>query len=111
MLFVEPTGSFNLQGALKFNQRIESTVQTTHLRRWARVEIFNDENTLGPMDAYDNLLYNFKHSKHYGCNLAIIVGGNLLVREMILSICDAIDLKVCLKNSLEEARSAVMRLV
>lgn len=102
-LFVEPSGCFNLEGALRLNKIIEDTVETCRSKQWTRLEIFKDINTLGPETAHNELKNNFFHSKKNGCELVCIVGGNLLMRETIIKICHMIHLSVCEVDTLRDA--------
>ena len=101
-LHVEPAGCFNLEGALRLNKVIETTVENNAPDQWIRLEIFNDINTFGPEEAHKALNNHFYHSKNHGCAAVCIVGGNILVRETIMNVCRRINLPVSIADSLQK---------
>lgn len=109
ILYVEPSSAFNLEGVLEAAKKVRKLIDTRPVDRWARMIVFKDNSTLGPVSAVEPIVESFKYCADNGCQLVAIVGGNALNKESYTKIGEHVDLPIYFFKVLQEAEIFVQQ--
>lgn len=95
--------TFNLEGIDEVSRFIEETVEQAQHDNWARIEVYECESVLSPLEGIPRIEQDLWHSKNKGCGLFCVVGGNLLARELTIQINGRVGLEAWFGDKLDDA--------
>jgi hypothetical protein len=104
MLVVEPSSSFNIEGMVASAEAIKQLIDTRTVDKWARIILFKNTVTLGPVDGIELIVKSFQYCADNGCQLISIVGGSTLNKENYTQISEYVNLPITFFDSLDQAK-------
>lgn len=110
MLIIKPSLGFNLQGIEAAKKQILRLINHKPTDRWVRVYVFEDCDSLAPMEAHRAIKASIKYGVEHGCFFACLVGGNLLNRETFSTMCSELNLPFHLFNEIKDAEQFILGL-
>lgn len=103
ILVIKPSGAFNMEGVMKVSEKIKQAIAQRPEGNWVRVYIFEDKDTLGPIESLEPVIDAIRMSKTIGCKMIVAVGGSVINRESFEIISQRADIPLALCDSPEEA--------
>jgi hypothetical protein len=107
MLVVEPTSTFNIEGIIASIKTIKQLIDTRTTDKWARLIVFQNMTTLGPLGGLEPIIESFQYGALNGCQLISIVGGSAVNKENYTQISEHINLPIYFFDSFDEAQNFV----
>jgi hypothetical protein len=107
MLVVEPTSTFNIEGIIASIKTIKQLIDNRTADKWARIIVFQNTTTLGPVDALEPIIESFQYCALNGCQQISIVGGSAINKENYTQISQHVNLPIYFFDSLYEAQTFI----